>query len=873
MKWFWSAGRKEPSKDHAAKRGPNVPKAPQAPQAPQDEPAPAEETEQERRARLREEVRVHQNKVGTVGSRAAARARKTVDEQKAILDTMAEVASELELTRVLGAVLYRAVNMLEATGGELATFDAKKKELTIAVSHGFDKVGTKLGLGEGAMGTVAKTLEPLLIEDYPRSASRSKKYQGVAIHSVVAVPLLIGRRLVGVIAGIHTEPTGEFGKDDLRKLNLLAPHAALAIENARLYTSARLERTFFESMFRSSPVAIVSLDADHTISTLNPAFERLFGYTPDEARGRRVNDLITSNATEAEVVAHTERAFKEKETVRWIAKMRRKDGSLVDVETAGVPVTVDGENHGALITYHDITELNLAKEEAQAANETKSQFLASMSHELRTPLNAIIGYSEILLEEAGDAGQEGFLPDLERIRTAGKHLLGLINDILDLSKIEAGRMDLCPETFHVGKLIEEAATTVKPLMMKNKNTLEVRCGADVGTMHADATKVRQMLLNLLSNASKFTQEGHITLEATREESGARVVFRVSDSGIGMTPEQLTRLFQAFSQAETSTSRKYGGTGLGLAITKRFSEMMGGGVKVESTPGKGSTFTVWLPGSPAEAKAPATAAGAAPGTVPAPVASGTRRLVLVVDDDPGVCDLMRRVLEREGLLVETAADGPTALAKARELRPALVTLDILLPGMDGWDVLAEMKADPDLSGIPVLMVSVMDEKDRGYALGAVDFLTKPVDRNDLRKVLLRCGLSDANRRVLVVEDDAASRALLRRGLESDGWTVEEAPEGGEALKHIEAAMPGLIILDLMMPGMDGFQFLGVLRANPEWVGIPVIVVTARDLTPEDRRILKGSVQSVLEKHSCERVALLNQVRELVKAKMTREVSHA
>jgi hypothetical protein len=723
------------------------------------------------------------------------------------------------------------------------------------------------------MGTVARTREPLLIPNYPEWASRSKKYEGVDLYAVVAVPLLIGRRLVGVIAVLHTDPEGEFSQDDLRRLNLFATHAALAIENARLYTSARLERTFFESMFRSSPVAIVSLDADHTIATVNPAFESLFGYTSAEAKGRPVNDLITAKATRAEVVSFTERAFKEKEVVRWIAKMRRKDGSLVEVETAGVQVTVDDENHGALITYHNITDLNLAKEEAQAANEAKSQFLASMSHELRTPLNAIIGYSEILLEEAGDAGQEGLLPDLERIRTAGKHLLGLINDILDLSKIEAGKMDLCPETFHVGKLVEEAGTTVKPLMMRNRNTLEVRCAAEVGTMHADPTKVRQMLLNLLSNASKFTQEGRITLEATREQDGARVVFRVSDTGIGMTPEQMSRLFKAFSQAEASTSRKYGGTGLGLAITRRFCEMMGGEVNVESTPGKGSTFTVWLPGGTPEAEAPATAAGAAPAAVPASGPDRAGGLVLVVDDDPRVCDLMRRVLEREGLRVEIAADGTTALARARELHPSLVTLDILLPGMDGWDVLTKMKADPELKGIPVLMVSVLDEKDRGYALGAVDFLTKPVDRNDLRKVLLRCGLSGSDRRVLVVEDDAASRALLRRGLESDGWTVTEASEGREALKRIEEGMPGLIILDLMMPGMDGFEFLGVLRANPEWVGVPVIVVTGRDLTPEDRRMLKGSVQSVLEKHSCERSALLNRVRELVKEKLSRGGSNA
>jgi PAS domain S-box-containing protein len=524
--------------------------------------------------------------------------RLRADEHKALLDTISDLSSELELSRVLQAVLERAVTLLGVTGGEVAIYDEAVQRLTVVASQniGKDSTGTQLKLGEGAMGAVAETREPLIIPSYHEWLGRSAKYADVTVHSVMAAPLLIGRRLVGAIATVHSDPERVFGPEDLRLLNLFAPQAAIAVENARLYTEAQHQKQYFEALVLNSPVAIVALDLEENIVSCNPGFEELFGYGQDEVIGRKIDPLIATEATQSEAVAYTKEALDR--PIHGIGQRRRKDGTLVDVEILGVPVIVEGRRVGILAIYHDITELLKARREAEAANSAKSHFLASMSHELRTPLNAIIGYSEMLQEEILDLGHQQFNLDLEKINTAGRHLLSLINDILDLSKIEAGKMDLHLESFDVGAMVDDVVTTASPLVEKNGNQLEIRSGDGLGSMYADLTKIRQMLLNLLSNASKFTEEGTISLVVNRrtEPDNGRVmmVFSVTDTGIGMTSEQMNKVFEAFSQAEAATTSKYGGTGLGLAITRRFCHMMGGDVQVESEKGRGATFTIRLP---------------------------------------------------------------------------------------------------------------------------------------------------------------------------------------------------------------------------------------------------------------------------------------
>ena len=514
-----------------------------------------------------------------------------------------------------------------------------------------------------------------------------------------------------------------------------------------------------------------------------------------------------------------------------------------------------------------IDEANRAQEAAEQANRSKSIFLANMSHELRTPLNAIIGYSEMLQEEVEDLGDASLSADLHKIYSAGKHLLGLINDILDLSKIEAGKMGLYLEDFEVAAMVEEVCTTIRPLIEKNANRLEIRRQGDLGEMRSDLTKVRQILFNLLSNASKFTEDGAITLSLERAShaEGERLIFTVADNGIGMTEAQMGRLFQAFTQADVSTTRKYGGTGLGLTITRRFCEMLGGTIDVRSEEGNGSVFAVSLPARLAEQKA--EVAAAAPESTPLSSASCGEGncTVLVIDDDPLVCEMMQRFLAEDGFHVITATSGDEGLALARNLKPCAITLDVIMPSMDGWAVLNALKNDHELADIPVIMLTIVDDKNMGYALGAADYLVKPLSRERLRTVLERYRPDNGDKRVLLVEDDAPTRDMTQRMLEKEGWFVTIAENGRAGLAQVAKNPPGLILLDLMMPEMDGFQFVLELEKNQEWRTIPILVVTAKDLTLEDRRRLNGHVEKIMQKGAYRREDLLKNVRELVHAR--------
>ena len=650
-------------------------------------------------------------------------------------------------------------------------------------------------------------------------------------------------------------------------------------EVAKVAADLKAIETFSQNIVDTVREPLLMLDTTLRVHSANRAFYQTFHVSLEETETRLIYELgngqwdIPALRTLLEDIVPKNSVFSDFELEHTFPVIGRRV-MLLNARK------LKAGNHGELLVLamEDVTdrrraeeEVAKAKETAEAANRTKSLFLANMSHELRTPLNAILGYSEMLQEEASMQGVQEFLPDLQKIHGAGKHLLSLISDILDLSKIEAGKMDLYLETFSVPSLIEEVVQTIRPLVGANANTLRVDCPGDMGMMHADMVKVRQSLFNLLSNAAKFTKEGAIALEVSREVMDDRewIWFRVSDTGIGMTPEQLVKLFQTFSQADTSTTRKFGGSGLGLALTRRFCQLMGGDVTVNSVPGESSTFTIKVPAIVSEVEHyeiedESSVSHVGGLTVWHGIDSlpSIGNCVLVIDDDLSQRDLMRRFLNAAGFSVQTASDGEEGLRLARQLMPVAITLDVMMPGMDGWTVLSMLKSDPAVSHIPIVMLTMVDDKKRGFALGAADYITKPTDRKRLAQVLQKYSCPNPPCPVLLVENDELTRGLMRKMLEKSGWLVTEAENGRVALDRVAENRPALILLDLMMPEMDGFEFADELHRRPEWRSIPIVVLTAKDLTPEDLQRLDGNVQAVLDKGKSSREDLMIEVRDLI-----------
>ena len=487
-------------------------------------------------------------------------------------------------------------------------------------------------------------------------------------------------------------------------------------------------------------------------------------------------------------------------------------------------------------------------------------------------MNAIIGYSEMLQEDAVDGGQQEFIPDLEKINAAGKHLLSLINDILDLSKIEAGRMDLYLERFDLSAMLADVVSTVSPLMEKNTNTLELDAMEELGSMRADLTKLRQALFNLLSNAAKFTDNGVISLIARRERrtGGDWIVLSVKDSGIGIAADQIDRLFEDFTQADDSTTRNYGGTGLGLSITRRFCQMMGGDITAESHPGDGSTFIISLPAEVNALEVARAASkqhpeqGSTDVTAATAPSSPDTQTILVIDDDASTCDMLRRTIEKAGYAVVVATRAEEGLKQARACKPDAITLDVMMPGMNGWSLLSTLKADPELMHIPVIMLTMIDDKGMGYSLGAAEYLTKPIDRSRLLPLLEKYTHHESSGPVLVVDDNPEDRSILRRMLEGEGWSVAEAENGKAALDTMATVLPAVIMLDLMMPVMDGFEFLHTIRKLEDWQRVPVVVLTAMELDERELADLNMHVETVIRKADTSPESILEHIRGAIGA---------
>ncbi len=673
-------------------------------------------------------------------------------------------------------------------------------------------------------------------------------------------------RVRGMFAGILADEAQAVNESVLYPLSIILQNTANALEGAALY---------------------------ELLTQKNQALEaKVSERTRDlEAQAEKLRAEISRRAgTEESLQARTRDLEEQAEQLKAeIASRKEAENALVERTR---DLEAQTEKLKEEIAYRRLAEesLEVAREEAVAGARLKSDFIANVSHEFRTPLNAILGYGEILKFEAEKLSRPDLVEDLKSIETAGRHLLGLINDILDFSKLQAGKIELRHETFSVETLVEDVMTTIRPLARRNDNRIEVRYAEPPGTMTADPARVRQVLLNLLSNANKFTEDGEVALEICRRQIGEAdwMQFTVRDTGIGIAPEKILTLFQEFTQGEATTTRKYGGTGLGLAISHRLCQMLGGDISVSSDRGRGSVFTVNLPVNAREAGQPAgqpverVSAGGEeelellpdeeavaeepesppPESAPASGPEPARDLLLVIDDDQIVRDLVRRFSEREGYRVVTADSGEEGLRLAREIAPNIITLDVMMPGLDGWTVLKQLKADSALAKIPVVMLTILDEKDRACQLGASEYLVKPIDWEVFFDVLKKHRTTYPETPLLVVEDDIANRKALCRLLKREGWHVMEAIHGRSAFRIMERETPGLILLDWMLPDMNGEEFLDQMSEDPRWRSVPVLLVTAKDLSEAEQEGLAGKVDRVLKKGHYTRSDLLSAVSKLM-----------
>ena len=648
----------------------------------------------------------------------------------------------------------------------------------------------------------------------------------------------------------------------------------------------------FRTLIESTVAIVWTTPASGAFEKPQPEWTLFTGQTFEQLKGQGWLDAVHPDDRASTKDTWT-RALETGAVFKVEHRVRRKDGAWRHMLVRAVAIP-DEDQSGIrewIGAHTDITgrkemeiELASAKEAAEDSNRAKSQFIANMSHELRTPLSAVIGYSEMLQEELEDRGEAALLDDMRKIESNARHLLGLINDVLDLSKIEADRMEVFPEEFALADLMRDVGATVDALFAKKGNQFKLdleqpaqpgnqpggQAADALGNMFSDATKVRQCLINLLSNAAKFTENGSVVLSVSRTQADGRdwVTFKISDTGIGMAPEQLAKLFERFAQADASTTRRFGGTGLGLAITRAFSRMLGGDVDVDSAEGKGTTFTIRLParyetGIDDEAAPDSATSRPADSLGGAALGGAPGEPVLIIDDHAATRDLLARFLQREGFSIRTASDGKAGLELAKLLRPRVVLLDVTMPRMDGWSVLRALKADPDLSAIPVIMVTILDEQTLAYSLGATDYLHKPVEWDRLKEIMDKFKGGSAAGGVLIIDDDADARKRLRSMMTKEGWSSQEAENGRTALDHVARQRPDLILLDLMMPELDGFGFLRELRLNAEWRDIPVVVLTAKDITEEDRRRLDGRVARVVQKGSLTMRDLSAEIRAIVK----------
>ncbi|HEX5809932.1 MAG TPA: GAF domain-containing protein [Anaerolineales bacterium] len=816
------------------------------------------------------------------------------------------LVSETEVDSMINLIGTQMQEIFDADIVYLALLDRETNLIHFPYQVG-ESFGT-LNLGQGLTSKIIETGEPLLFNQDVNERSREigATMVGRDVLSYLGVPIKAGGETIGVISVQSTTREGAFTDDSLRLLTTIAANAGAAIHTARLHGETQRNANQMATIASVGRELSATLDLQTVTRTVVEHVHRLFAardtilrlldsdgqtlrtslalgkYAAENsadllALGQGITGSIAQSGI-AEVidkvgldpravhVAGTpdQEEIPETMMVAPLIASSRTIGviSVYKDRTSGTFSQVDldflvGLGRQAAIAIENsrlFDEAQHARAAAEQANKAKSTFLANMSHELRTPLNAIIGFTRIVRKKSDGLIPEKQLDNLDKVLASSEHLLGLINTVLDIAKIEAGRMDVIASNFSIGALADQCANLTNPLL-KPQVTLEKQVDPGLGIIYSDQDKIKQIVLNLLSNAAKFTHEGGIRLIIEKcDEDLLRI--SVADSGIGISEEALARIFDEFQQADASTTRQYGGTGLGLAISRNLARLLGGDLNATSEPGKGSTFSLTIPSQ----------YGKKPASLSEPVSQArsqddpSKKRILVIDDDPDAAYLLQESLSQEEFIVTGAPNGHAGLQLAREGRFDAILLDILMPETDGWQVLNDLKTDSTTVDIPVILLTIVDKKALGFKLGAAAYLLKPLDPpvvlNALRRVIGERG--HPHRHVLVVDDDPNVGEMLRQTLPAGEFELTCAEDGAAGLQAIEARRPDIILLDLMMPRLDGFGMIERLRADPGLRSIPVIVISAKELTEEESRMLKESVAYVIKKQGFNSELLLQDI---------------
>jgi len=834
------------------------------------------------------------------------RAEEALRRQNAYLamlhDTTLGLMRRLNLSDLLEAIVKRAGQLLDTPHGYIYLSSARGDLLELHVGSGAFQDDQPMQPGEGLAGKVWVTGQPLVVADYDAWEGRSPNFAYGLIHAVAGMPLThaAGAHTVGVLGMAYSvESNRAFSSNEVELLNRFAQLASVTIENARLFQAEAEARHTADTLREIGQVVSSTLNLDEVLERILASLNEVLKYDsglimllkdgvlyiqagrgfaePAEVLGARLPladyPFIQEVVETAHPIVladvrtdprwHGDQLPSSHPTRAWMGIPLIAAGEVIGMLAvdsyqpgaygpADLPLALAFASQAAMALHHAelFQESQAARAEAETANAMKSKFLANMSHELRTPLNSIINFAYLLtLGTEGEVtpGQEDLLG---RIGEAGRHLLGLINDILDLAKIEAGRLELFLEDIDLRELIHGVLSTAIGLLRDKPVELRHELPTELPFARADSTRVRQVLLNLLSNAAKFTQRGSITVRATlavaNGESGAQIVtISVQDTGAGIAPDDIPKVFMEFVQLDNPLTRQAGGTGLGLPISKRFVEMHGGRMWAESEVGVGTTFFFTLPCVALEKT-----------RLVEKLSTLTEARVLVIDDDEGVRDTIAHQLERS-YQVSKLNDSQRAVEQARAQRPDVIVLDMVMPGQDGWEVLKALKADPETRDIPVVMCSVSRESNVALSLAANDYLVKPVEREELRRAIGR--FAPLGGRVLAVDDDPNALEIVSRLLGGLSYEVSTARDGRAGLTAAWEQHPDVIVLDLMMPELSGFDVLTQLRADPRTAETPVVVVTAKDLTPDEYVRLQSEAAALLQKGQFTADELIHTVR--------------